>query len=82
MIDTPIQTLPPTERRRLIARGLLRDLAATTVLPLPAPRRAARMSPARNPSSSVGRMQEARTHPSKGGWDAGPHAASCAPDRQ
>jgi uncharacterized protein len=72
---------PPTERRRLIARGPLRDLAATTVLPLPAPRRASRMSPARHPSPS-GRMQEARTHGSKGGWDTGPHAPYCAPDRQ
>jgi voltage-gated potassium channel len=32
MTGTPIQTLPPTERRRLIARGLLRALASTTVL--------------------------------------------------
>jgi voltage-gated potassium channel len=32
MTDTPIRTLPPTERRRLIARGLLRALASTTVL--------------------------------------------------
>ena len=32
MTATPIQTLPPTERRRLIARGLLRALAATTSL--------------------------------------------------
>jgi voltage-gated potassium channel len=32
MTDTPIQTLPPTERRRLIARGLLRALATSTAL--------------------------------------------------
>ncbi|MGZ6299717.1 MAG: hypothetical protein ACXWMN_04400 [Candidatus Limnocylindria bacterium] len=30
--DTPVQAFTPAERRRLIARGLLRALAATTVL--------------------------------------------------
>ena len=32
MTTTPVQALPPAERRRLIARGLFRALAATTVL--------------------------------------------------
>ncbi|MGZ6213632.1 MAG: hypothetical protein ACXWMG_01610 [Candidatus Limnocylindria bacterium] len=32
MTDTPVQAFTPAERRRLIARGLLRALAATTVL--------------------------------------------------
>lgn len=32
MTDTPVQTLPPANRRRPIARGLLRAIAATAVL--------------------------------------------------